>query len=123
MSKEKQPNYTEEMTTELVEAYTSAESDEERVDVINTFSADFGKSPASIRQKLVRENVYVKPEKAEAGKKGGEKKADLVMQIAHACGTSAEVFDSLEKATFPVLRILRERLVPMAKEGESERTA
>ena len=115
MAKEKAQNYTQEQTNALVEAYEAADSDEARAQVVEDFAADFGKSLASIRQKLVREEVYVKPEKAVAGKKGGEKKADLVTQIAAACGASAEAFDSLEKATFPVLKALRATLIPAAK--------
>lgn len=113
--KEKVVNYTDEQTSALVSAYTEAKSDSDRVSVIETFAEDFGKSLASIRQKLVREGVYQKPEKAEAGKKGGVKKADLVTQIAAACNRSADAFDSLEKATFPVLTALRDTLIPAAK--------
>ena len=55
-------NFTAEQTVELVNAYKLADSTESRKGVVSAYAAKFGKSEASIRMKLVREQVYVKPE-------------------------------------------------------------
>ena len=59
---EKAPNFTAEQTVELVTAYKAADSTDSRKNVVSAYAAKFGKSEASIRMKLVREGVYVKPE-------------------------------------------------------------
>lgn len=96
-------NYTDEMTTELVAAYTAADTDEARASVVNAYAEKFGKKVQSIRQKLSRENVYVK--KARTTKAGGEivRKEELVARIAEALGVEAETFESLAKANKDVL--------------------
>ena len=101
MTKAKIQNYTEEQAAELVTAYTAADSDETRAAVVAAYAASFGKAPASIRAKLVREKVYIKPEKA--GKKGGIAKADLVEEISNFTETPVEILDSLSKATMVAL--------------------
>ena len=75
-------NFTAEQTVELVNAYKLADSTESRKNVVSAYAAKFGKSDASIRMKLVREAVYVKP---EATTKTGEVVVDkekLADQIA-----------------------------------------
>ena len=75
-------NFTAEQTVELVNAYKLADSTESRKNVVSAYAAKFGKSDASIRMKLVREAVYVKP---EATTKTGETVIDkekLADQIA-----------------------------------------
>lgn len=101
-------NYTDEMTTELVAAYTAADSDEARASVVATYAEKFEKKVQSIRQKLSREGVYVK--KARTTKNGEEivKKEDLVSRIAEAMGVEAEAFESLAKANKNVLLKLAE---------------
>lgn len=70
---EKTPNFTAEQTVELVNAYKLADSTESRKNVVSAYAAKFGKSDASIRMKLVREQVYTKP---EATTKTGEPVVD-----------------------------------------------
>lgn len=57
----KAPNYTEEVTNELVAGYIAVAGESE--DVRNAFVAEaaakYGKSVRSIRAKLSRENVYI----------------------------------------------------------------
>lgn len=75
-------NFTAEQTVELVNAYKLADSTESRKNVVSAYAAKFGKSDASIRMKLVREQVYIKP---EATTKTGETVVDkekLADQIA-----------------------------------------
>ena len=66
-------NFSAEQTVELVNAYKLATTTESRKAVVSAYAAKFGKSEASIRMKLVREQVYVKP---EATTKTGEKVID-----------------------------------------------
>ena len=108
---EKKVNYTEAQAAELVEAYTSAESAAEREMVIDEYSAEYAKSVKSIRQKLVREGVYVK--KIRVTKTGGkvERKENIVADIARAMGCEAETLSGLEKATKATLELIRKQFV------------
>jgi len=64
----KTENYTAEMTTELVEAYTKAETTEARLAVVTFYAEKLGKTVNSVRAKLTREKVYVA--KVYTNKKG-----------------------------------------------------
>ena len=105
---DKAPNYSDEMVAEMVDRYTAANSDDWRSRVVAELAAEFGKTPASIRAKLVREGVYVA--KTRTNKSGGaiEKKADIVNEIAEAIHVSAEILESLEKATKKALGLVRD---------------
>ncbi len=108
-------NYTADQTAALVEAYQAATDDESRKAVVIQFADELGKSAASVRQKLVREGVYVKPEyKTKTGKRP-ESKAAIVADIARTLGTTQETIESLEKATKPVLELLRGTLKRIAQ--------
>lgn len=103
--------YTEEMTVQLTEAYTQAQTDAARDQVVEEFAIMFGKSVASIRGKLSREGVYVKKTKKASGTRG-MKKAELV----HAIGTMLEIrqdLESLEKANLNDLRVVMDALVAL----------
>jgi len=118
MSKTKvDENYTAEATAELVEAYTAADSAEARDAVIATFSEKLAKSIPSIRQKLVREQVYVA--KPKVGKKGGVKKADVVNAITAIVPMPANDADSLTKATMGALRAVSDALASFKAEAEA----
>lgn len=107
-SKVKTVNYTAEQTAQLVAAYTGAENSEQRAAVVAAMAENFGKSPASIRAKLVREKVYIKP--VREGKKDGKSKSDLVQRISELTETPADVLDSLGKATMFALGRIVETL-------------
>lgn len=113
MAKDKQPNYTEAQTDELVEAYTGAESDAERKEVVDEFATNFGKSVASVRQKLVREGVYQKPEKKKSVTGKVERKAEIVADIAAAMGADESRIESLEKGTKDALNLVRASLLSL----------
>ena len=112
-------NYTDEQTDELVAAYKAAHadgegSDDDRAAVVEEFSERFGKSPASIRQKLVREGVYVaKTRKTKTGEPV-ERKEDIVQNIAEILGKPVDVVGSLEKATKKALTTIRAALAANA---------
>ncbi len=97
---EKTVNYTAEMTSEIVEAYTAEPTDA----TVATLAEKFGKSTKSIVAKLVREKVYV-AKTAAAGKRTVTK-AELVTQIAGLVGAHEEQLESLEKATLPALTLV-----------------
>ena len=107
MSATKVPNYTEEQTAELVKAYNAAQTDEDRANVVNTEAARLGKTVRSIRQKLVREGVYVRPERKTKSGTSIEKKAQIVEDIASAMGCESEAIESLEKGTKTALELVR----------------
>lgn len=73
--KVKAPNYSEELTAAIVERYKAGESVEDIADSI-------GKAVRSVRAKLVRENVYVAPEKpVKAEKVEGPTKKELMREL------------------------------------------
>ena len=98
--------YTEDQTTEMVEAYTSADSAEAREAVVTAYATKFEFPAASIRGKLSSAGVYIA--KAASTKNGGPivRKDQLVSQIAKLMGKDEEVVGSLEKVTKPVLQDL-----------------
>jgi len=107
----KETIYTAEVTSRMVEAYTSADSDEARAGVVEAFHKELGASVASVRSKLVAMGVYkAKARKTKAGE-AIESKAKIVADIAEIVGVEEEAFESLEKATKPVLKSLRAFLV------------
>ena len=107
MAKEKTVNYSASMTEALTDAYSVCENDAARKACILTFADDFGKTPASIRQKLVREGVYQKNEKTTKAGTRVESKADIVADIARALGVDSDIVGSLEKATKGALNLVR----------------
>ena len=117
MSKEKTVNYTPEQTAELVAAYTGADGDAERAAVVESFAESFSKKAASIRAKLVRERVYIKP--ARVNKKSAARKADIVAIIADVCGTPDELLNSLEKATAWSLQRVADTLFELREEKDN----
>jgi hypothetical protein len=102
----KTENYTAEMTTELVEAYTKAETSEARSAIVTFYAEKFGKTVNSVRAKLTREKVYVA--KAYTNKKGEKpvKKDAIVTAIAGKIGMTVEACDSLEKVNKNVLEAI-----------------
>ena len=75
MAKEAKVNYTEEMTAAIVERYTSGET-------VETIAESIGKAVRSVRSKLVREGVYVAPEKGvKAKREEGPTKKELLIHL------------------------------------------
>jgi len=107
-AKTKPVNYTPEQVADMVRVYTSATDDTERANAVNALADLYGKTPASIRAKLVREGVYIAKEYKT--KKGGKpiSKEQLVSLIAREVGSTVEQVESLAKATKPALaRVLK----------------
>lgn len=96
-------NYTDEMTTAIVAAYTANPTRE----TVEELASKFGKTVRSITQKLVREKVYIK--KAYTNKNGETpiKKTALVDRMMGVFGLTEAEATSLEKANkSALLRIL-----------------
>ena len=103
-------NYTDAMVTAMHTVYSDAENDATRKEAVEAFSNDFGLNVASIRAKLVRMGIYIKP---EAKTKDGSKitrKSDLVSEIAVLMNVDEDLIGSLEKATKFSLEKLIENL-------------
>lgn len=92
-------NYTEAQTVEMIVDYQLAENDAERKMVVDNLAEVMGKTVNSIRAKLSREKVYVKPTPTTKNGSAIVRKAKLVENIAQAMGKSSEEIESLEKAT------------------------
>ena len=103
--------YTDDMTTELTTAYTAAETDEARAEVVEKYADLFGKTVASIRGKLSREGVYVKKTKKASGTRG-MKKAEMVHAIGTMLGVRQDL-ESLEKANLNDLRVVLDALIAL----------
>ena len=75
---------------------------------MEALAESLGKTTRSVVAKLSREGVY--KAKTRASGVARVKKADLVDQLATACGVAPEVFESLEKANHDVLEALVAKL-------------
>ncbi len=93
----------------MVNAYEQADSDAARAAVVNEYADLYGKTPASVRAKLVREGVYIAQTRAPAGKRSA-KKSDIVTAIADMLGVNGEAVESLEKATKRSLELVAAKL-------------
>lgn len=110
MKMAKAPNYTKEQTAELRAAYKAADSQESRDAVVEAFAQKFGKTKPSVRQKLVREGVYVAKEyETKTGEKPETKEA-IVEEMAKLIGCSADQLSGFERATKSALRRVRSAL-------------
>ena len=126
MAKKVTSNYTDEMTAELVAAYTAcgktdSEADQkERSVCVGEFAEKFDLHPASIRGKLVRTGDYIA--KVNLTKQGTavESKDSIVEQIADFLGMTSEACDSLTKSNKAVLQAVRDALTPVIEpEGDT----
>ena len=86
-------NYSPELTAQIVEAYQGGAS-------VEDIAADVGKAVRSVRSKLVREQVYVAPEKGEVSKREqGPTKKELLVQLNVAAPIEIHKgFDGMTKA-------------------------
>lgn len=111
MTDKKAPNYSEEMTTRIVEHYSACTSDEERSIALQTLSEETGKAVKSLRMKLVREGVYKKPAYVSKAGKTTETKSDIVSAIAEILDVADAALGGLDKATKAALELIRTELL------------
>ena len=110
-------NYSEVQLESLITAYTASDlGDSERLEVMEKFAKEFGKTVNSIRSKLSREKVYIKP--AKTTKSGGliVRKAELVEAIAMQLDVDADIVASLEKATKATLELILAKIAKLERE-------
>ena len=99
----KTENYTADMVTEMVAAYTAAPEGQSDADVaardavVANLAEKFGKSPKSIRAKLSRENVYI-PKETKSKVTGSKpaSKTELAEKLVNVSGIELNT-DSVAK--------------------------
>ena len=92
-------NYTPEMIETMTEMYQSALGDTERKEMVVTISENIGKTVNSVRAKLSKLNLYIKPKPTTKSGATVVRKNDLVNEIADLLGKDADLLGSLEKST------------------------
>jgi hypothetical protein len=118
MTKEKVVNYSPEAEARLKEVYGASENDVERKSAVDALASELGKTPASVRAKLSRLEIYVKPERVAKNGDAIMKKDALVEEIAANLGEFSEDLPGLEKANKSTLKILANATVPAKATAE-----
>lgn len=98
--------YTAEQTVELTTAYNAAETQDDRVSVVEAFAVKFGKSTKSIIAKLSREGAYIKAERARKDGTKVEKKDSTADAIGAILKLSEPDTASLSKANRKALQAI-----------------
>ena len=91
--------YTPEMIETMTEMYTSALGDTERKEMVVSISDKLGKTVNSVRAKLSKLGVYIKPKATTKSGAVVVRKAELVTNIATLLNVDEDLLGSLEKAT------------------------
>jgi hypothetical protein len=108
-TKEKTPNYTPEMVEQMTALYQ-----EHGNDGLTLIAETLGKSVRSVRSKLVREGVYVAPEKgAVSTKKDGPTKKEMLIELEALVSFPV---DGLMGATKEAIGLLIEAFTPKPQE-------
>jgi hypothetical protein len=120
--KTKVVNYTQAMVDRLYKVYQPDASEAERDAQVKALSEELGRSPKSIRQKLVTEGLYVKKVyKSKTGVKPATKET-IVTDIARQLGVDADTtLSGLENATKNCLVFLQ-RFVSLAVPALTEKS-
>ena len=108
-SEKNQVNWTDEQTSELVNAY-QAEKDTAKLAEL------FGRSQLSIIAKLVTEKVY---QKAETAKVKGATKAQLIASIEEVMDMPTGILTSLDKASKEALLALHKAVEALNEAANS----
>lgn len=110
--------YTPEQTVEIVATYKADPTRE----TVNKLATKFGKTFKSMVAKLVREQVYVKPEYVSKTGEKPKRKESLVDEIASEMNVDAESMDSLSKASKAALKAVFAELVQRRQMVEALQT-
>ncbi len=103
-------NYTKEMVQKLRIGYNPKADEETRDEQIAELAQELGRTPASVRAKLVRLQLYVAKEKKSKDGSKAETKDKIVEDIARSLGVGSAVVDSLTKATKKSLKLIRDNI-------------
>ena len=116
----KAPNYTVEQETVMSEMYTAVrgESEAKRAEIVAEIAAMFKKSPASIRAKLSRMQIYI-PKVAVSKVTGGEaaKKDELAAKLVKVSGLNLISAEKLNKTDLVALIAFAEVAQDAAQEA------
>lgn len=74
-------NYSPEQTERLIALYQERGNDS-----LDGIAKEMGKTLKSVRAKLVREGIYVAPDKTKKSEDGGPSKKELVLELAKLTG-------------------------------------
>jgi hypothetical protein len=108
-TKEKTPNYTPEMVEQMAALYQ-----EHGNDGMQMIADTLGKSVRSVRSKLVREGIYIAPEKGAASpKKDGPTKKEMLIELEALVPFPV---DGLMGATKEAIGLLIEAFTPEPQE-------
>ncbi len=100
----KTPNYTPELTAQIVQDYEAGKD-------VETIAEAIGKSVRSVRSKLVREGVYVAAEKpVKAAKAEGPTKKEMLRELEELASFDVEGFmGATKEAIGALISFLREQ--------------
>ena len=100
MAAEKRVNYTEAQVAQMIADYQAGES-------VESIAESMGKAVRSVRSKLVREGVYVAPEKSvKAKREDGPTKKELMRDLEAVAPFEVEGFMNATKEAIQSLIVL-----------------
>lgn len=112
MAKEAKVNYTEAQTDSMKAAYAAGAS-------VESIAEAMGKAVRSVRAKLVREGVYVAPEKGVKSKREeGPTKKEMLIRLSDVWPDAP--VDGLVNATKEAIALLIQHLESVADDDESD---
>ena len=112
MAKEAKVNYTEAQTDSMKAAYAAGAS-------VESIAESMGKAVRSVRAKLVREGVYVAPEKgAKSKREEGPTKKEMLIQLSEVWPDAP--VDGLVNATKEAIASLIQHLESAATADEAD---
>lgn len=76
----------------------------------NELAEEFGKTPASVRAKILSEQIEYERKPTEPKRPTPETKAEIVAAIANHLGVASKTLNGLDKATVAALNELRDAL-------------
>lgn len=95
---QKQTNYTKEQTEQLVALYQ-----ERGNEALEDIAKEMGKTLKSVRAKLVREGVYVAPDKSKRSDEDGPSKKELVLELSKLTGKELAGIEGATKGSLAEL--------------------
>ena len=106
----------------MIEVYNSGDTQEDRDSQVEQLAVEFNKKAASVRSKMSNMPDIEYVAKTYKNKQGESsvRKATFVSMIAEAMGQTEDAFDSLSKATKPVLETIWEFVKPEPVENDSQ---
>lgn len=111
MAAEKRVNYTEAQTEAMIAEYQAGQT-------VEAIAESMGKAVRSVRAKLVREGVYIAPEKgAKSKREEGPTKKELIRELEDLAPFPVEGFLN---ATKEAIQALIDHLTPKEDESSPE---